>query len=129
MTKKSRPGTPGGNRNGSSPASKSLDKLAREVFEQLQGVHPTRSALRELLKSKGLALADATRMTPEKRDAVSVALDHLPAEQRKMLMWHWGGMSSAEIARRQAKTTEDVMRELAEALARLRVANERHGDE
>jgi RNA polymerase sigma factor (sigma-70 family) len=127
MAKKSRPTLKGGGpsaRNGSAPGSKSLDRLAQEVFEQLQDIRPTRTALQELLKRQGLALADATRMSEEEREAVAATLDRLPTEQRKMLMWHWNGMTTSEIAERQAKTTEDVARELAMALAQLRSARD-----
>jgi RNA polymerase sigma factor (sigma-70 family) len=67
-------------------------------------------------------------MTQEERDAVAAALDRLPTEQRKMLMWHWNGMTTSEIAQRQAKTAEDVARELAQALALLREANDESGE-
>lgn len=106
-----------GNGAGSNP---SVETLARQIFNRLNG--DARNGAEDLQGSLTLAANMLARPTIETETRARAALLQLNASQREALLLHLRGDSHVQIAERQGRSAEEVLKELARAYVRLRFA-------
>lgn len=101
-------------------ATPSVDTLARQIFNRLNGNDGNGSA--DLQGSLTLAANMLARPAAETETRARAALLQLSADQREALLLHLSGDTHIQIAQRQGKAAEAVLKELARAYVRLRYA-------
>jgi DNA-directed RNA polymerase specialized sigma24 family protein len=102
-------------------ATSSIEALARQIFNRLQGDNRDGS-VEDLQGSLTLAANMLARPAAETENAARAALLQLSATQREALLLHLNGDTHVQIAARQGRPAEDVLKDLARAYVRLRFA-------
>ena len=107
--------------NGASPDTPSVEMLARQIHSRLNGDDRSGS-VDELTGSLTLAANMLARPTTETETKARAALLQLSTSQRDALLLHLSGETHVQIAERQGRLAEEVLKELARAYVQLRFA-------
>jgi DNA-directed RNA polymerase specialized sigma24 family protein len=107
--------------NGARPDTPSVETLARQIHSRLNG-DDRNGSIDELTGSLTLAANMLARPTAETETKARDALLQLSASQRDALLLHLSGETHVQIAERQGRSAEVVLKELARAYVQLRFA-------
>ena len=102
-------------------ANSEIEALARQIFNRLQG-NDRGGSVDDLRGGLTLAANMLARPAAETESAARAALLQLSATQREALLLHLNGDTHVQIAARQGRPAEDVLKDLARAYVRLRFA-------
>lgn len=102
------------------PLATEIQMLAADLVAQIQNGRRD-----DFLRDPESSLAERAAMLLPRlalsREVVSSALDELPLDQREALLLHVGGLTWPEIANRLGRSQGAVLRDIANAYARVRL--------
>jgi DNA-directed RNA polymerase specialized sigma24 family protein len=100
--------------------SPEIDKLAYELFDRLRKEDCTVS-IEDRRRFLTRAARNLLQTSGTERGIIQSTLDELPQHQREAIIMHLEGLTYEQIAQRQGKPPQVMLKELANAYAKIRL--------
>jgi DNA-directed RNA polymerase specialized sigma24 family protein len=100
--------------------SPEIDKLAYELFDRLRKEDCTVS-IEDRRRFLTRAARNLLQTSGAERGIIQSTLDELPQHQREAIIMHLEGLTYEQIAQRQGKPAQVLLKELANAYAQIRL--------